>query len=105
MNRNGVSYKSGSVNLTLRSSWIFRVEARETSFIKSWPTPEQSLPSFALYRTRPMKNVAFLSSAACAKAAWVKPTKRRRQSNVTRDARYAMRDRKNAGFIVVDYGY
>src|SRR5579883_1968999 len=41
------------------------VDALETRRIKSWPTPPQSLPSFELYRTRPMKNVACLSENSC----------------------------------------
>ncbi len=65
MKRKGVSKRSGSVSRTLRSSWILSVDARETSFIKSSPTPAQSLPSFELYLTRPMKKVAFLSSVPC----------------------------------------
>src|ERR1035437_5710687 len=68
MNRNGVSYSSGSVNRTLRSSWILMVEARVINCISSCPTPLQSLPSFALYFTRPMKKVACLSSVVWAPA-------------------------------------
>ena len=63
MKRNGVSNSSGSVSRTLRSSWTLIVEARETNCISSCPTPPQSLPSFELYFTRPMKKVACLSSS------------------------------------------
>ena len=84
MNRNGVSNTSGSVSRTLRSSWTLIVDARETNCISSCPTPVQSLPSFALYFTRPMKKVACLSSVVWPRAARVAAVSARRMRGMGR---------------------
>ena len=64
INRKGVSKSVGSVSLTFFSSCTLIVDAFETNRINWLPTSPQSSPSLELYRMRPMKNVACLSSDA-----------------------------------------